>query len=96
MEDAVKVAEDLKRAYGISEALVSEDKLSEAINKLEKAYAKFEKADDKALVKKLIEDLLKSTEGIRIDQIYGKNEKDAKNAYTKARRLLPRPLRIRI
>lgn len=85
LEDAVKVAEDLKKAYGISEALVSEDKLSEAINKLEKALAKFEKADDKALVKKLIEDLLKSTEGIRIDQIYGKNEKDAKNAYTKAR-----------
>ena len=85
LEDAVKVAEDLKRAYGISEALVSEDKLSEAINKLEKAYAKFEKSDDKALVKKLIEDLLKSTEGIRIDQIYGNNEKDAKNAYTKAR-----------
>lgn len=85
LEDAVKVAEDLKKAYGISEALVSEDKLSEAINKLEKALAKFEKADDKALIKKFIEDLLKSTEGIRIDKIYGKNEKDAKNAYTKAR-----------
>lgn len=85
LEEAVKVAEDLKKAYGISEALVSEDKLSEAINKLEKALAKFEKADDKALVKKLIEDLLKSTEGIRIDQIYGKDGKDAKNAYTKAR-----------
>lgn len=85
LEDAVKVAEDLKRAYGISEALVSEDKLSEAINKLEKALDKFKNADDKALIKKLIEDLLKSTEGIRIDQIYGKNEKDAKNAYTKAR-----------
>lgn len=85
LEDAVKEAEDLKRAYGISESLVSDDKLSEAINKLEKAYAKFEKSDDKALVKKLIEDLLKSTEGIRIDQIYGKDGKDAKNAYTKAR-----------
>ncbi len=85
LEDAIKEAEDLKKAYGISEALVSEDKLSEAINKLEKALAKFEKADDKALVKKLIEDLLKSTEGIRIDQIYGKDGKDAKNAYTKAR-----------
>ena len=85
LEDAIKEAENLKRAYGISEALVSEDKLSEAINKLEKALDKFKNADDKALVKKLIEDLLKSTEGIRIDQIYGKDGKDAKNAYTKAR-----------
>lgn len=85
LEDAIKEAEVLKKEYGISEALVSEDKLSDAINKLEKALAKFEKADDKALVKKLIEDLLKSTEGIRIDQIYGKDGKDAKNAYTKAR-----------
>lgn len=85
LEDAIKEAEDFKKEYGISEALVSEDRLSDAINKLEKALAKFEKADDKALIKKFIEDLLKSTEGIRIDQIYGKNEKDAKNAYTKAR-----------
>lgn len=85
LDDAVKVAEDLKKACGISEALVSEDKLSEAINKLEKALAKLKNADDKDLIKKFIEDLLKSTEGIRIDQIYGKNEKDAKNAYTKAR-----------
>ncbi len=85
LEDAIKEAEYLKKAYGISEALVSEDKLSEAINKLEKALDKFKNADDKALVKKLIEDLLKSTEGIRIDQIYGKDGKDAKNAYTKAR-----------
>lgn len=85
LEDAIKEAENLKKEYGISESLVSEDRLSDAINKLEKALAKFEKADDKALIKKLIEDLLKSTEGIRIDQIYGKDEKDAKNAYTKAR-----------
>lgn len=85
LEDAVKVAEDLINKYKFSESWVSDDELSEAINKLEKAYAKFEKSDDKALIKKLIEDLLKSTEGIRIDQIYGKNEKDAKNAYTKAR-----------
>ncbi|WP_276887233.1 hypothetical protein [Anaerococcus lactolyticus] len=85
LEDAIDKAEKLKKEYKISESLVSDDELSEAINKLEKAYAKFEKSDDKALIKKLIEDLLKSTEGIRIDQIYGKDEKDAKNAYTKAR-----------
>ena len=85
LEEAVKVAEDLINKYKFSESWVSDDELSEAINKLEKAYAKFEKSDDKALIKKLIEDLLKSTEGIRIDQIYGKDEKDAKNAYTKAR-----------
>lgn len=85
LEDAIKEAEDLKRAYGISEALVTDEMLNEAINKLEKALAKFDKVDDKALIKKLIEDLLKSTEGIRIDKIYGKDGKDAKNAYTKAR-----------
>lgn len=85
LEEAVKVAEDLINKYKFSESWVSDDELSEAINKLEKAYAKFEKADDKALIKKFIEDLLKSTEGIRIDQIYGKDGKDAKNAYTKAR-----------
>lgn len=85
LEEAVKVAEDLINKYKFSESWVSDDELSEAINKLEKALAKFERADDKALIKKLIEDLLKSTEGIRIDQIYGKDGKDAKNAYTKAR-----------
>ena len=85
LEDAINEAEYLKTKYGMGEVFVDDDKLSEAINKLEKALAKFEKADDKALIKKLIEDLLKSTEGIRIDQIYGKDEKDAKNAYTKAR-----------
>lgn len=85
LEDAINEAEYLKTKYGMGEVFVDDDKLSDAINKLEKALAKFERADDKALIKKLIEDLLKSTEGIRIDQIYGKDGKDAKNAYTKAR-----------
>lgn len=85
LEEAIDKAEKLKKEYKISESLVTDEMLNEAIKELEAAYRRFDKADDKALIKKFIADLLKSTEGIRIDKIYGKDGKDAKNAYTKAR-----------
>ena len=80
LDEAIDKANEL-----IRKGSVTDEEASKASDAIKTALANFTKFADKTKAKEALQKLLKDTSGIRIDQIYGKDEKEARDAYVKAR-----------
>lgn len=80
LDEAIDKANEL-----IRKGSVTDEEASKASDAIKTALANFTKFADKTKAKEALQKLLKDTSGIRIDQIYGKDEKESRDAYVKAR-----------
>lgn len=85
LNDVVAKAEDLIKKSDENPGSVTDKELEDAKKAVDKALADFNKFADKKSAKKALIALLNETQGINIDQFYGKDQKEARDAYTKAR-----------
>ena len=81
IKDAVALVEKEEKKPGS----VTDKELEDAKKAVDNALADFNKFADKDSAKKALNALLNETQGINIDQFYGKDQKEARDAYTKAR-----------
>lgn len=81
IKDAVALVEKEEKNPGS----VTDKELEDAKKAVDNALADFNKFADKDSAKKALIALLNETKGINIDQFYGKDQKEARDAYTKAR-----------
>lgn len=81
IKDAVAQVEKEEKNPGS----VTDKELEDAKKAVDNALADFNKFADKESAKKALIALLNETQGINIDQFYGKDQKEARDAYTKAR-----------
>ena len=80
-----KAIENVREVLKKEEDKITDEEASLASKAINEALTVFEKFSDKDKARKAINDLLNKTYGIRIDQIYGNDQKEAKDAYTKSR-----------
>lgn len=80
-----KAIENAREVLKKEEDKITDEEASLASKAINEALTVFEKFSDKDKARKAINDLLNKTYGIRIDQIYGNDQKEAKDAYTKSR-----------
>lgn len=80
-----KAIENAREVLKKEEDKITDEEASLASKAINEALTAFEKFSDKDKARKAINDLLNKTYGIRIDQIYGNDQKEAKDAYTKSR-----------
>lgn len=85
LNDVVAKAEDLIKKSDENPGSVTDKELEDAKKAVDNALADFNKFADKDSAKKALNALLNETQGINIDQFYGKDQKEARDAYTKAR-----------
>ena len=85
LNDVVAKAEDLIKKSDEKPGSVADKELEDAKKAVDNALADFNKFADKDSAKKALNALLNETQGINIDQFYGKDQKEARDAYTKAR-----------
>ena len=86
LEKALIEAEELEDKYKKDPTSVKDEAIDKAIKALEAALDDFYGFNNKDAARKALEALLAKTAGIKIDQIYDtSDQKDAKDAYTKAR-----------
>lgn len=80
-----KAIENAREVLKKEEDKITDVEASLASKAINEALSAFDKFSDKDMARKAIKDLLDKTAGIKIDQIYTDNQKDAKNEYKKAR-----------
>lgn len=80
-----KAIENAREVLKKEEDKITDEEASLASKAINEALTAFEKFSDKDKARKAIKDLLDKSTGIKIDQIYTDNQKDAKNEYKKAR-----------
>lgn len=80
-----KAIENAREVLKKEEDKITDEEASLASKAINEALTAFEKFSDKDKARKAIKDLLDKTAGIKIDQIYTDNQKDAKNEYKKTR-----------
>lgn len=80
-----KAIENAREVLKKEEDKITDEEASLASKAINEALSAFEKFSDKDMARKAIKDLLDKTAGIKIDQIYTDNQKDAKNEYKKTR-----------
>lgn len=80
-----KAIENAREVLKKEEDKITDEEATAASKAINEALTAFEKFSDKDKARKAIKDLLDKTAGIKIDQIYTDNQKDAKNEYKKAR-----------
>lgn len=86
LKDALIDAEFLNKKHDEDPSSVKDEAIDKAIKALEAALDDFYGFNNKDAARKALEALLAKTAGIKIDQIYDtSDQKDAKDAYTKAR-----------
>ena len=86
LEKALIEAEELEDQYKKDPISVKDEDIDKAVKALEAALDDFYGFNNKDAARKALEALLAKTAGIKIDQIYDtSDQKDAKDAYTKAR-----------
>lgn len=88
MEKQVKLNKAIENAREVlkkEEDKITDEEATAASKAINEALTAFEKFSDKDKARKAIKDLLVKTAGIKIDQIYTDNQKDAKNEYKKTR-----------
>lgn len=86
LEKALIEAEELEDKYKKDPTSVKDEDIDKAIKALEAALDDFYGFNNKDAARKALETLLAKTAGIKIDQIYDtSDQKEAKDAYTKAR-----------
>lgn len=69
----------------VEKSSVTDDEASKASEAIKAALANFTKFADKSKAKEGLEKLLKITEKVEIDKIYGKDQKELRDAYVNAR-----------
>lgn len=80
-----KAIENAREVLKKEEDKITDEEASLASKAINEALSDFDKFSDKDMARKAIKDLLDKTAGIKIDQIYTDNQKDAKNEYKKTR-----------
>lgn len=80
-----KAIENAREVLKKEEDKITDEEASLASKAINEALSAFDKFSDKDMARKAIKDLLDKTAGIKIDQIYTDNQKDAKNEYKKTR-----------
>lgn len=80
-----KAIENAREILKKEEDKITDEEASLASKAINEALSAFDKFSDKDMARKAIKDLLDKTAGIKIDQIYTDNQKDAKNEYKKTR-----------
>lgn len=89
LDDAIKEAEKIIKRYKDNPKGVTSDEISKAKYRLTEVFKEFDYSindyTDKKSAREAMKKLLDSTAYLKLDQIYGKDEKEAKDAYTKAR-----------
>lgn len=80
-----KAIENAREVLKKEEDKITDEEASLASKAINEALSAFDKFSDKDMARKAIKDLLDKTAGIKIDQIYTDNQKDARNEYKKAR-----------
>lgn len=80
-----KAIENAREVLKKEEDKITDEEASLASKAINEALSAFDKFSDKDMARKAIKDLLDKSAGIKIDQIYTDNQKDAKNEYKKAR-----------
>ena len=80
-----KAIENAREVLKKEEGKITDEEASLASKTINEALSEFDKFSDKDKARKAIKDLLDKSAGIKIDQIYGDSQKDAKNEYTKTR-----------
>lgn len=80
-----KAIENAREVLKKEEDKITDEEASLASKAINEALSAFDKFSDKDKARKAIKDLLDKTAGIKIDQIYTDNQKDAKNEYKKTR-----------
>lgn len=81
-----KLNEEIEKAKKLTEkSSVTDDEASKASEAIKAALANFTKFADKSKAKEGLEKLLKITDKVKIDQIYGKDQKELRDAYVNAR-----------
>lgn len=80
-----KAIENAREVLKKEEDKITDEEASLASKAINEALTAFEKFSDKDKARKAIKDLLDKTAGIKIDQIYTDNQKDARNEYKKTR-----------
>ena len=85
LDKAIKDAVDLVEKEEKNPGSVADKELEDAKKAVDNALDDFNKFADKDSAKKALNALLNETQGINIDQFYGKDQKEARDAYTKAR-----------
>ena len=80
-----KAIENAREVLKKEEDKITDEEASLASKAINEALSAFDKFSDKDKARKAIKDLLVKSAGIKIDQIYTDNQKDAKNEYKKTR-----------
>lgn len=80
-----KAIENAREVLKKEEDKITDEEASLASKAINEALTAFDKFSDKDMARKAIKDLLDKTAGIKIDQIYTDNQKDARNEYKKTR-----------
>ena len=80
-----KAIENAREVLKKEEDKITDEEASLASKAINEALSAFEKFSDKDKARKAIKDLLVKSAGIKIDQIYTDNQKDARNEYKKTR-----------
>ena len=80
-----KAIENAREVLKKEEDKITDEEATAASKAINEALTAFEKFSDKDKARKAIKDLLVKSAGIKIDQIYTDNQKDAKNEYKKTR-----------
>lgn len=80
-----KAIENAREVLKKEEDKITDEEASLASKAINEALSAFDKFSDKDKARKAIKDLLDKTAGIKIDQIYTDNQKDARNEYKKTR-----------
>ena len=80
-----KAIENAREVLKKEEDKITDEEASLASKAINEALTAFEKFSDKDKARKAIKDLLVKSAGIKIDQIYTDNHKDARNEYKKTR-----------
>lgn len=81
-----KLNEEIEKAKKLTEkSSVTDDEAIKASEAIKAALANFTKFADKSKAKEGLEKLLKITDKVKIDQIYGKDQKELRDAYVNAR-----------
>lgn len=80
-----KAIENAREVLKKEEDKITDEEATAASKAINEALSAFDKFSDKDKARKAIKDLLVKSAGIKIDQIYTDNQKDARNEYKKTR-----------
>lgn len=83
-----KAIENAREVLKKEEDKITDEESSLASKAINEALSAFEKFSDKDMARKAIKDLLDKTAGIKIDQIYTDNQKDAKMSIKRPEKML--------